>query len=261
MMSSKFRFHRFVLISCIAATTAGSATASSPQFASGVSHYKAGQYKEAVADLKQVTAAYPTNGLSHYYLGLSYQALGNRAEARQEFTLTSQYGDASLKAYAARAMGTISASAHSNAGGGYASASSSASATSGGATSGSNSDEFKSMGMAAAAMASTGGQPATISPASSRASQVAQVLEFYTDWCHVCKGFEPIWTETQQKMSNIQFQQFNAEDGSNAQLVQKYNVTQYPTLVYLDKSGNVLKRMAGAYNSSADFMTSIRFPR
>ncbi|HEY9760602.1 MAG TPA: thioredoxin domain-containing protein [Oculatellaceae cyanobacterium] len=238
----------FAFLASFIAATVTAATAASPLFDKGVAHYKAGQYKDAVGEFKQVTASYPTNALSHYYLALCYQALGNRAEARQEFTLTSQYGDASLKSYAARAMGTLTASTQSTP----------TSATASGASS--NADEFKRMGMAAAAMASSGGQSTAVA-ANSRASQVAQVLEFYTTWCHVCQGFEPIWTETQQKMPGIQFQQFNAEDGSNAQLVQKYNVTQYPTLVYLDKSGNVLKRLAGAYNTSNDFMTSIRFPR
>lgn len=222
-----------------------------PLFDSAVSHYKAGQYRQAVTEFKQMTASYPRNALSHYYLALCYQSLGNRAEARQEFSLTSQYGDASLKSYAQTALTNLSATGQSSG------ASSGRTAPVNSASVGSV--DPRQMGLAAADMAGAtgGGGGARLA----QTAQVAEVLEFYTDWCHVCKEFGPVWSETQRNMGGVQFHSYNAEDGSNSALVQKYNVHAYPTLVYLDRSGKVLKNMAGAYNTTTDFANSIRFLR
>jgi thiol-disulfide isomerase/thioredoxin len=228
-----------------------------PLFDSAVAHYKAGQYRQAATEFKQVAASYPNNALSHYYLALCYQSLGNRAEARQEFSLTSQYGDASLKAYAQRALSTLSATGQ-NPG---------TSALSAGQPDNRNAGSIdrRQMGQAALAMAGSTGNgaaaPGQTASGQAAPAQVAEVLEFYTDWCHVCKEFEPVWSETQRRVNGVQFHSYNAEDGSNSVLVQKYNVHAYPTLVYLDRSGKVLKNMAGAYNTSADFANSIRFLR
>ncbi len=174
--------------------------------------------------------------MSHYYMALCYQSMGNRVSARQEFTLTSQYGSGAIKGYADKALQFLS----------------------GGGSSGGSSTS------AAAAVASkpsgAGGGTGATAALAAASTPAAEVLEFYTDWCHVCKEFEPVWQSTSSKMSGVRFQRYNAEDSSNAALVQKYNVHAYPTIVYLDKSGKVLKNTAGAPNSQGDFEQAIKFP-
>ncbi len=87
------------------------------------------------------------------------------------------------------------------------------------------------------------------SPASAvvRGSRVKKVIEFYTTWCHVCSEFADTFERTKAKYGGrIQFEQLNAEDPENSELKAKYNVKAYPTLIYLDASGTVLRRGEGA---------------
>jgi thiol-disulfide isomerase/thioredoxin len=214
-----------------------SAVSAAPSFQQAISDYNAGKYSQALGEFKQFATSYPTNAMSHYYMALCYQSMGNRGEAKQEFSLTDRYGDATLKGYAQKALGTLGGASSGGSGG-----------SSGGAAGGGSSGG-RSMGDAALAA-----RPGAASP-------VTEVLEFYTDWCHVCKEFEPVWSATQQKVSGVQFHRYNAEDSSNASMVQKYSVHAYPTLVYLDKSGNVLHNQAGAYNTSDDFASTIKAGR
>jgi len=206
-------------------------------FQSAVAHYNAGKYTVALNEFKQFEASYPTNAMSHYYLALCYQSLGDRSNARQEFNLTSQYGDATLKGYAQKALAFLGGSGSSG----------------NGSTTGSG-----AMGSHVAGANFTPEQLMAVAHGGAKASQVSEVMEFYTDWCHVCKEFEPVWRAGQAKVSGVSFRTYNAEDQSNASLVLKYNVKAYPTLVYLDRSGNVLKNMAGSYNTADDFASSIR---
>jgi thiol-disulfide isomerase/thioredoxin len=214
-----------------------SGLAAVPSFQSAVADYNAGKYTVALNEFKQFEASYPKNGMSHYYLALCYQSLGDRTNARQEYNLTNQYGDATLKGYAQKALAFLGGSGGSGSAG-------SASTTSGAG----GSPTFTPAQLVAAGRAN----------GSIKTAQVSEVMEFYTDWCHVCKEFAPVWSAGQQKVSGVAFHQYNAEDQSNASLVQKYSVHAYPTLVYLDRSGNVLKNMAGAYNTADDFASSIR---
>lgn len=194
-------------------------------FQQAVAHYNQGHYSQALAEFRQFEASYPTNAMSHYYIALCCQSMGNRAEARQEYILTSQYGDASLKSYAQKALSVL----------------------------GGNSAAAGSLVTAADVPVKTGS-----AQSGSPNASVSEVLEFYTDWCHVCKSFEPVWSQTQGRVSGVQFHQYNAEDAANLTLVQKYAVKAYPTLVYLDKSGKVLKNQAGCPNTVEDFAQQIK---
>lgn len=45
---------------------------------------------------------------------------------------------------------------------------------------------------------------------------------------------------TKNKYRDIQFSQYDTDDGGTSALAQKYGVTGIPRLVFLDSSGNVL---------------------
>jgi thiol-disulfide isomerase/thioredoxin len=215
-----------------------------PSFQSAIADYNAGKYTVALNEFKQFEARYPTNAMSHYYLALCYQSVGDRTNARNEFNMTNQYGDATLKGYAQKALAFLGGSGSSGGSGG-----SSGSAGSGGSGSSSG-------GAPAIAISMHDLTSGAIS--SGKTSKVSEVLEFYTDWCHVCKQFAPVWTEAQEKISGVSFHSYNAEDQSNESLVKKYRVLHYPTLVYLDRSGKELKNYAGTYFTANDFANSIR---
>ncbi len=87
----------------------------------------------------------------------------------------------------------------------------------------------------------------TAGTSSPRVMRVKKVIEFYTNWCHVCSEFAPTFEQTKNRYNGrVEFQQLDAEDGANADIVAKYGVKRYPTIIYLDTYGLVLRRTEGA---------------
>lgn len=75
------------------------------------------------------------------------------------------------------------------------------------------------------------------------------MIAFYTDWCPACKwmdrevyGRAPIIAQAQ----NIVPVKINAE--GEPLLAQRYNVTKYPTIVWMDAAGNEKHRADGSLN-------------
>jgi len=77
-------------------------------YAQAVADYNAGKYGQAASAFETLKNQYPNNALTHYYLGLSRQALGQMNKAREEYQWVSQYGDASLKGLAAQGLARLS---------------------------------------------------------------------------------------------------------------------------------------------------------
>lgn len=70
---------------------------------------------------------------------------------------------------------------------------------------------------------------------------VRKVIWFSTNWCGVCKRFEPSWNEVKSKFAGkVVFEHLNAEDPANWKAVEAYKPKAYPTLVYLDAKNNVI---------------------
>lgn len=75
---------------------------------------------------------------------------------------------------------------------------------------------------------------------------VSQVYWFYTNWCPKCKRFRTVFEETQKQFKSVKFEKYNSEDPDNWDLVSKYKVKSYPTLVYFDAKGTVIENYAAA---------------
>ncbi len=76
---------------------------------------------------------------------------------------------------------------------------------------------------------------------------VRKVIFFSTNWCSVCRAFDPTWVNTSQTFKGrIKFEHLNAEDPANKALVDRYRPKAYPTLVYLDAKDNVMENGASA---------------
>jgi len=73
-----------------------------------VADYNAGKYGQAATAFESLKKQYPNNALTHYYLALSRQAMGQMDKARVEYQWVSQYGDASLKGLAAQGLARLS---------------------------------------------------------------------------------------------------------------------------------------------------------
>lgn len=77
-------------------------------YAQAVADYNAGKYGQAASAFETLKNQYPNNALTHYYLALSRQALGQMNKAREEYQWVSQYGDASLKGLATQGLARLS---------------------------------------------------------------------------------------------------------------------------------------------------------
>ena len=74
------------------------------------------------------------------------------------------------------------------------------------------------------------------------------VVDFWTTWCHSCKGLEPVLERLAASFKGKA--EFIKVDGDeNPELVQQLGISGYPTLV-LFKDGEVVNKLAGAYPES-----------
>ena len=81
---------------------------------------------------------------------------------------------------------------------------------------------------------------------SARLNKRPVFLDFYTTWCGPCKMMDRE-TFTDQDVANLLNKGFislkvNAEKGEGIALAKTYGVEVYPTLVFINKDGEVVKR-------------------
>jgi thiol:disulfide interchange protein len=82
------------------------------------------------------------------------------------------------------------------------------------------------------------------------AEQKMVFLDFYTDWCLPCKLMEDeVFTD--KEIGDLMNQHFlsmkvNAEGENGRNLAAIFEIKAYPTLLFLDKKGNVLVKKVGA---------------
>lgn len=82
---------------------------------------------------------------------------------------------------------------------------------------------------------------------SARASKKLILVDFYTDWCTYCKKLDrDIFPDNRvvQALSAVVPVRLNAER-EGAGLARQFGVTSYPTLLFLDESGNESGRISG----------------
>lgn len=241
--------------------------AATPAFQDAVSDYTHGQFYPALKKLSALERSEPNNASVHYYMALCRQNTGQLAEAKSEYQWVYAHGDAGLKKLAqvgyaalgnARSASSASQSGQSSGypraitGSGGGSQSSGYPRPAGGG--GGNSSSTAAGSVAYAGTGSSG----SAGSQSSGAIGVKKIIEFSTSWCPTCKEFAPIFEDTKTQFHDIEFSQLDAEDPSNHDLVSRYNVRHYPTLVYLGPSGQVLMNRAGAPNDKAAFVRSIQ---
>lgn len=84
------------------------------------------------------------------------------------------------------------------------------------------------------------------------------VIDFYTTWCAPCKWLEKdvFQLENVAEFYNANFINYkvNAEDFDGVALAQQYEVSAYPTLIFLKQDGTFLRKHEGT-TSASNFMS------
>lgn len=83
------------------------------------------------------------------------------------------------------------------------------------------------------------------------------MVDFYTDWCGWCKKLDKdTYGDSRVQKLAGQFICVKVDGDRNADLVGKYNIRGYPTILFLDSNGNIAQRIPG-YVGPADFLKTM----
>lgn len=207
----------------------------------GIAKYNAKQYQAALNDFKDVAKASPKDGLCHYYMALCNQCLARVGEAKAEYEKVMQLGPENLKPNAQKGLDLLSKVTGRT-----------------GGVSGSPTAVASATGTAAASSGAAGTPAAGGATAADKAKEakekeaakkelpnIKQVIMFYSESSPASISMESTWDDAKLKYKGIEFTRLNVADNSNAELMNKYGVSNYPTTVVLDQSGKVLHNQVG----------------
>ena len=200
--------------------------------AQAMADYQNKRYLQALREFQVACQNSPNDASCHYYLGLCYQSTNQLAPAVTQFQWVILYGrDPNLKTEARLGLEQI--------------------------------DRLREAGN----LANTALNSAKSSPTPQAVSASAtvksdepkfvhgrmKVIEFKTKWCHVCKSFDPVFEETRRNSkytANCDFKRLDAEEEANFELVQKYSITRFPTIICADSSGKQIFRFSGGTDAA-----------
>lgn len=75
-----------------------------------------------------------------------------------------------------------------------------------------------------------------------------KVYDFYATWCVPCKELEPILNQAMTPYrSLVDFERVDGEAPGNQKLREKYQINNYPTLVFAKPDGTFHSRLCGVY--------------
>ena len=77
--------------------------------------------------------------------------------------------------------------------------------------------------------------------------KLSKVIDCYGTWCGPCKVYATTFEKVSEdeKYKDIQFERMDVEDESVVDLVEKWQIKNLPTTVFLDEDGNIMKRLIG----------------
>jgi thioredoxin len=72
------------------------------------------------------------------------------------------------------------------------------------------------------------------------------VLDFYASWCEPCKQLQPIVEKAKAQYGDkVSFMSINVDDPTNQQLLDQYEVSPIPTIIFINKDGEVVSYALG----------------
>jgi len=226
-----------------------------------IQKYNAKDYQGALNEFRTVYARDPKNSLCRYYMALCNQCLANVDEAKKDYKWVVDNGAPNLKAQAQTGLSQLEKVSIRSGGSTSAASAPAVSATTGDASKGgadlierSKDKSGKDMpgkdasgkGTAAGGDKSSG-STATKTASTSSGGNVGTVLNFYSDSSRNSQLMESSWDEIKPKYPKITFTKVNAGDAQ----CEKYGVSEFPTIVVLDKNGKVLSTQPGTQSTES----------
>ncbi len=225
------------------------AQAADANFNAAVKTYAAGKYAQALAQFQVVAQTYPSDPLTRYYMGLCYQHTNQVSQATQMYTWVEQNARSpQLKAQARAGLDSMNRYNSSRTHPGSAPPPPAPDAkTADGKPVDPKADPKADPKKAADAKAD---------PKAMKCKKVIQFTSSSSNDQRTIQLFGPHWDAAQEKFrGKVDFQMVDADSGgTGAELMKKYGVSSFPTVVYLDKDGKMLGSTPGA---SGDITSTI----
>ena len=73
-----------------------------------------------------------------------------------------------------------------------------------------------------------------------------KVLKFGAIWCADCLVMKPMWKKIESKIPELVTEYFDADE--HQEILEKYNVTDIPVFIFLDKDEKEFERKNGIQN-------------
>lgn len=180
---------------------------------------KSGDYSKAVVDLQQVVAKQPNSCEGHFLLGQAYCHIKNYVKARDQLRAAIRTGRGSVNAQKANALlMTLPKQFLSPKTG----------------------DQARLLASMLGLTRTRGG--------SSRPT----VIDFYAPWCVPCKQLNTVLDKQKQEYGDkINFMTINVDDPANDKLIDQYEVSPIPTVVFLSPTGDVVSFVIGYQGQDA----------
>lgn len=68
-----------------------------------------------------------------------------------------------------------------------------------------------------------------------------KVFEFYADWCEPCKKLKPVMSKIREEYGDqVEVTSINVDDKNNAEMLEQYDVSPIPTVIFLNPDGQVV---------------------
>jgi hypothetical protein len=232
-----------------------------------VQKYNAKDYQGALNEIKAVYAKDPKNSLCRYYMALCNQCLARVDEAKKDYKWVVDNGTPTLKAQAQTGLTQLERVHVSSSGGSSMTASKpAATATASDATkggpdlierskdaagkdkTGNDASAKDASGKGTAASGGKAGSPTSTKTATAASGpKVDKVINFFSENSRASQLMDQSWDEIKVKYPKITFQKVGAGDA----LCEKYGVSEFPTVIMLDKNGKQLATQAGQQSTES----------
>ena len=94
-----------------------------------------------------------------------------------------------------------------------------------------------------------------------RSSGKPVMVDFYTDWCGFCKKMDAeVYTDIGVIAESVNFVSVKVNAEKSSALAAKYQVSEFPTIIWLGADGTLLERLPG-YADAPEFLKIMRDTR